>query len=219
MKKGSCTYIWGFALILVGLLYLGSNLELWDFNLFFDGWWTLFIIVPSVAGLFKNDEIMPSILGIIIGILLLMAAQSYITWLMVGQIFIPFVIICIGVSLLIKPSFKFLRKKGKSSEYIGIFGGCDEKITEKFSGASCVAIFGGVSLDLREAKITEDVVIDVVSIFGGSELILPKGINVKTSGVSIFGGTDNIYKEAKPDKKQPTIHINHVTIFGGTELR
>jgi len=220
MKKSSSACIWGFALIVVGLLYLGSNLDLWHFNLFFDGWWTLFIIIPCIVSLFKSDEIMPSLLGIIFGILLLLASQSYIEWLMVGQIFIPFLIICIGLSLLIKPSFKpFTKRKGKGNEYLGIFGGCDEKVTEKFSGATCVAVFGGVAIDLRDAKIEDGAVIDVVSVFGGSEIIFPKGVTVKTSGVSIFGGADNIFKDQKPDKKAPTVHVNHVTIFGGTELR
>ena len=220
MKKGTCSLICGFALILVGTLYLGNNLDIWSFNLFFDGWWTMFIIIPSMVTLFKTDEVMTSILGIIIGVLLLMAAQGYIAWNMVWQIFIPFVIICIGLAILIKPSFNPFRKRmGKGSEFIGVFGGCEEKLTDKFEGATCVAVFGGVSLDLTDVKVTEDVTVDVISIFGGCDVTFPKGVNVKTSGVSIFGGTDNLFKGEKVDKKKPTVHVNHVSIFGGTELR
>ena len=220
MKRSKKAVGWGIIIIITGLLYLANNLDLLGFNIFFPGWWTVFIIVPSVIGLFYRDEMMQSVLGIIIGVLLLMAAQDFIAWSRVWQLFFPFLIISVGVSILFKPSFKKTVKKNRhgSAEYIGVFGGVDEKISDKFTGASCVAVFGGVSINLEDAIITDDVVIDCVSVFGGVEIKLPKDVIVKTAGVSIFGGADNQYKE-KSAKKGPLVYINHVSIFGGTELR
>ena len=41
----------GLLFILVGLLYAGSALDLFEFSIFFPGWWTLFIIVPCFYAL------------------------------------------------------------------------------------------------------------------------------------------------------------------------
>lgn len=220
MKNRDHSFFWGIFVIFMGALFLINNLGLFEGRIFFDGWWTVFIIVPSVASLFYKDEFMPGVLGIMIGILLLMAAQEIIAWSMVGKIFMPFLIICIGVSLLLKPKFNTIVKKQPNgqNDYAGIFGGVDEKLSDKFLGGRCLAVFGGVTLDLTEAIITEDIVIDCVTVFGGTEIHLPKNLIVKTSGISVFGGAENHFSD-QGTKKQPTVYINHVTIFGGVEIK
>ncbi len=219
MKNQKKSLIWGIIFIIVGLLYLGTNLNLWNFNLFFDGWWTLFIIIPSIVSLIQNENTMSSVLGIIIGVLLLLATRDYISWQMVGRIFLPFVIISVGVSLIFKPKFKINNKNKKGNpEYIGIFSGREENINDTFNGATCIAVFGGVELDLSLAKITEDIVIECIAVFGGIDIKLPKNVILKSEGISIFGGASNKYQSSEKGK-QPVVHINHVSIFGGTELK
>ncbi len=216
MKKNK-SLIWGIILLIVGLMFLGNNLELWKINLFFKGWWTLFIIVPSVISLIKNENINSSILALIIGVLLLLAQRDYIAWNMVGKIFLPFVIITIGISLIFKPKKKYNKKKN-SQEYLGIFSGCQDMVTDTFEGASCIAVFGGVELNLSKAKITKDITIETVAIFGGVNIILPKNVILKSEGVSILGGTTNKY-ESTEKTKSPTVYLNYVGIFGGTEIK
>lgn len=218
MKKEK-SLIWGIILVIVGLLYLGNNLVLWKVNIFFTGWWTLFIIIPSAISLFQRENTMSSVLGIIIGVLLLLATRDYIAWSMVGKVFIPFVIITIGVSLIFKPKMKYIKKNNKDvPEYIRVFSGSEERINDEFKGASCVVVFGGIELDLTNAKITEDIIIDCVAIFGGIDIKLPDNVILKTEGISILGGASNKYS-SKDKAKSPTIFINHVSIFGGTEIK
>ena len=55
MKK-TTSIIWGIALVAIGVV-LGLNaFGVTDIELFFDGWWTLFIIVPSAVGLFREKD-------------------------------------------------------------------------------------------------------------------------------------------------------------------
>ena len=54
MKKSNL--FWGVILIVIGILFLGRNMEWWDFSIFFRGWWTLFLIVPSIIALIKRDN-------------------------------------------------------------------------------------------------------------------------------------------------------------------
>jgi len=207
--------IWGILLIVGGILFLLNNLEVLTIN--FDGWWTAFIIIPSVIGLFYKGERVISALGLILGILLLIAAQDLIYFETVWQIFVPVLIIMVGLSILFKPKFNVSRLEGRNN-FIGVFGGDDVKITDEFKGASCIGVFGGITLDLADAQITEDIVIDSVSVFGGHDIILPKGVTVKSSGISIFGGVDDRYKDESDDKK-PIVYINHVTVFGGVDVK
>ena len=46
----------GIALVVVGMIIAGNALGWWNVSLFFRGWWTLFIIIPSVIGLFDSRE-------------------------------------------------------------------------------------------------------------------------------------------------------------------
>ena len=45
-------YIWGLVLVLLGVIIGLNTMGITSINLFFDGWWTLFIIVPCFINLF-----------------------------------------------------------------------------------------------------------------------------------------------------------------------
>ena len=48
--------IGGLILIAVGVLFALNALKITNFDIFFDGWWTLFIIVPCLIGLFTEKD-------------------------------------------------------------------------------------------------------------------------------------------------------------------
>ena len=48
--------IWGIILVLAAIIIALNSFNIIDFDLFFDGWWTLFIIVPSFVGLIENKN-------------------------------------------------------------------------------------------------------------------------------------------------------------------
>ena len=211
MKKNN--FLWGGVLIIIGILFLGNSLSWWNTNIFFKGWWTLFIIVPSVKGLIKKEWIQ-SILGLAIGLLLLGAARNYITWQMVGELFVPFVFIVIGLSLIVKPKEKKSRVSGADNTYLGIFSGCEEKLKQLENNTKVIAVFGGVDLDLTDVNIKENTSIECITVFGGIDIKLPKNVNVITKGVPIFGGIEN----KNHQNGEVTITINYVSIFGGIDL-
>ena len=55
MKKMS-GILWGIAITAVGVILALNAIGLTDINIFFHGWWTLFIIVPSFIGLVTEDR-------------------------------------------------------------------------------------------------------------------------------------------------------------------
>ena len=68
--------IWGIAIIALGVIFGGNALGWFDINIFFDGWWTLFIIVPSVISLITDKERWSSLGFLVAGVILLLAAQN-----------------------------------------------------------------------------------------------------------------------------------------------
>ena len=79
------------------------------------------------------------------------------------------------------------------------------------------AIFGGIDCHLEKAKINDDVLIKASAIFGGIDIFVPEGYNVKVESTSIFGGVDN--KKMTFDEKNKTIYIKAVCIFGGVDVK
>ena len=206
---------WGLLLIIVGVLFLGRNMEWWDFSLFFRGWWTLFLIIPSLIGLIKRESIGCSFLVLILGILMLLASQDIIEWSIIWKIFVPLIIIVVGLSII------FGNKRVRSvtanaKEYVAVFSGIDEIIKEIKSDFKVTSVFGGVELDLRDVDLKNDLVIDCFCLFGGIDIRLPKDVKLEISGFPVFGGVENKYHSNKDSKV--TVYVNQMTIFGGIDL-
>lgn len=102
----------GVFLIAFGVLKLLSafGLEL-DFNISFDGWWTLFIIVPAIVGLFTEKNKTDKLIVLSIGIYLLLAARDVIDCGAAFKLFLPTVLILIGIKLILN-AFVYNDKSG-----------------------------------------------------------------------------------------------------------
>ena len=102
--------LWGFVLIIIGVIFGLNALNIADINIFFDGWWTLFIIVPCFIDLFKNKSKTGNIIGLIIGVALLLSCRGILDIGMIFKLIVPFILVCIGLSIIFKDS---LNKKVK----------------------------------------------------------------------------------------------------------
>ncbi len=221
MSKKISDIVWGIVLIVVGIIFLGNEFDFWNIKLFFEGWWTFVIIIPSTLTLCSKGGKISGSLGLLIGILLLMASRDIIKWSSVGKIFLPSLLIIIGFSVIFKKNLRTTKVTNKNgiNKYSAVFAGSEEIVSnQEFFGANITAIFGGVELDLRNAIIKEDIVINCNTIFGGIDLILPDNVKIKTSGVPVFGGIENKKENCKAENA-PTIYINYVCVFAGVDLK
>jgi hypothetical protein len=82
-----------------------------------------------------------------------------------------------------------------------------------------VALFGGVDLNMREAIFEGDTVeMTGFWCFGGLDIKVPSGMEVRDQTVGIFGGTD-IRDVGDPLPGAPTLVIKGATLFGGVSVR
>lgn len=218
--------LWGIVLIIIGVIFGMNALGLSDINIFFKGWWTLFIIVPCFIGLFNDDDKTGNLIGLIIGIVLLLGCQGYIRFYMIWKLIVPTILILIGLSFIFKDTFnrkikKEMRKlnRNKEKEYYATFSAQNINFAnEAFTGCSLNAVFGGVKCDLRDAMIHEDCIIDASAIFGGITIYVPENINVKVTSTPIFGGVSNKYR-SRNQSDCVTIYINALCMFGGVDIK
>ena len=73
-------------MIIIGLIVGGNALGITNIDIFFDGWWTLFIIIPCFIGLFKEREKTGNFIGFLIGIALLLCCQDVLNFDMIWKL-------------------------------------------------------------------------------------------------------------------------------------
>ncbi|HEY6946107.1 MAG TPA: DUF5668 domain-containing protein [Candidatus Acidoferrum sp.] len=106
-----------------------------------------------------------------------------------------------------------------------VFGGLERRMTSQdFQGGDVTAIFGGVELDLTEAKIqTNEATLAITAIFGGVEIRIPPNWQVAFRGAPIFGGIEDKTRTARVnDPTSPDLKVLVITgavIFGGLEIK
>lgn len=218
--------LWGLVFIIIGVVFGLNSLNITDINIFFDGWWTLFIIIPCFIGLFKEEDKSGNLIGIIIGLSLLLGCLDIVEFDLIWKLLVPAILVMVGLSFIFKDFLnskvkKEISKLNKTNdkEYCATFSSQNLDFdSEEFCGCSLSAVFGGIKCNLKEAIINEDVVLNATSIFGGITIYVPENVNVKISSTSIFGGVSDERKKKTKDAEK-TIYINVTSMFGGVEIK
>ncbi len=230
MKNKISNVVWGLLLILIGIGYAGGNLGIWDFNIFFRGWWTLFILVPCIINLIQYGPNGGNIAGICVGVVLLLGAQGILAFSMIRKLLVPAILILIGLSILLSNTKRkitdqqgnqipFEKTGTGGSDVSGVFDGRKVQYDgQLFEGATVSAVFGGVNMDLRSAVIERDVRIDATAIFGGVEIYVPSNVVVRVMSTPVLGGVSN---RALAPTEVPchTLYINATCVFGGVDIK
>lgn len=225
MNKVSSIF-WGVILVALGVIFGLNALEITSIDIFFEGWWTLFIIVPCFIGLITDKEKTGALIGLLIGVVLLLAVRDIISFEIVSKLALPVILVIIGLSIIFKNTITTkINKKIKELNnndlfsYTATFSGENVKFPNKeFTGANINAIFGEVDMDLRSSIIIKEAVVNTSAIFGGIDILVPSDVNVIVKSTSIFGGTDNKVKNTNTEDK-PTLYINVFNLFGGVEIK
>lgn len=218
--------IWGSALVLCGIVWIVCICL--HINVLFNGWWTLFIIVPSICGLLGQREKTAPAIGLGVGVLLLLAEQNVIDWDMFWKIGLAVLVIALGLGMIFGnkrkdadlPPVKTLSRDGKNIRVVNAsfgeqnlcFGG------EVFEGADVVASFASVHLDLRGAVINEDVELNVDCKFAGLVISAPGDLLVKVTANATFGGVDDKRHVFVSDHTH-TLYISGSCVFSGIEIK
>ena len=222
--------LWGIVIIALGVIIATNELKITNIDLLFDGWWSLFIIIPCFIGLFSQEDKTGNIFGIVIGVLLFLGCQNILNFAIIGKLVFPILLVVIGLSVMFKKTVNNkindeIKKvsqtnaNSKKTNHSAVFSEQDIQIDEeKFEGTNIVAIFGGAECNLQKINMEKDVVINITAIFGGVDIYLPEDYNIKIKQTAIFGGIENSKaQEYIPERN--TIYVNAICVFGGVEIK
>ena len=217
--------LWGIVLIAAAIVIALNSFDIIDFDIFFDGWWTLFIIIPSLVGVIQDRDKSGAIFGLGIGIFFLLCAQDILDFDMFWKLLIPAIVAYIGLKMIFTSFFKNKTSKivkeiklngGDMQTGVAVFCGTEMNFDGAvFDGADLTAVFGGVDCDLRGAIIDRDCVIKVCAVFGGIDIIVPDNVKVVTNVSCIFAGVDN---DVDGQNYVHTLYIEGACVFGGIDI-
>lgn len=162
---------------------------------------------------------------IIIGALLIAWGIGALLNISLMKFVFAFILIAIGIRIIIGKEnnnyCNFGSSKSTSNESyvneVNIFSSANKTIkSEDFKGGKITMIFSGGKIDLSNVKTNEkNIEMEVVALFGGAQLIVPKGWKVNSQGTSIFGGFDT---KIEGDGTEVTLNLKGVAMFGGVKI-
>jgi predicted membrane protein len=236
-RRISGSLLIGLLLIVLGALWVLNNTNVIDFEI--REWWPLILIAIGVVHLFKRRRFFDFAgwLFIGLGVVFLLVENGVLHWHEVWRYW-PVILILVGLSIVFQ-GVKFKKHRehdyGKDEDYDPdeapssdeerihescLFGGWSKRVTAKnFSGGNISAVFGGVEIDLREAKLSEKGgVLDISAVFGGVELYIPDSWVIEDRSSAIFAGIDYKCSNTRGSTGKRLI-INASAMFGGVDIK
>ncbi len=220
--------IFGALIIIVGVLALIDNLGFLQ-GIRLVSFWPVVFIIGGVLKMNQSQARSGTIIGaafVIIGSAMTLNNLGIISFHM--RDFWPLVLIGFGLLVIFKDKAKeefngYTQNKINEStdgkvDIVAIMSGSQGNIaSSNFAGGEITAVMGGVELDLRNASIQTDAVLNVFAFWGGISLKIPSDWSVVNNANAFLGGVDDTTVPAMGSSKR--LIITGTAIMGGVEIK
>lgn len=216
----------GLLLIAIGIGYLGDQLDIWSFTIFFRGWWALLL---AIWGIFNIVEKKPNIFNVIItvlGVYWFMSANHLIHFALTYKIIVAALLIYIGCKILFSNMFssktnhyeqrddhKTTMNEDKHLVINSSFSTRRYVHDSKIYSCRLNNSFGSLFVDLSNADLSEIYEIRIENVLGSLELLLP-------NDVKIISKEDNILSSCYVDQStgQKEVYIKENCVLGTMKI-
>jgi hypothetical protein len=119
------------------------------------------------------------------------------------------------------PATGTVEARSKRRWKVAIMGGSELKGRWRVPAKSGhFALMGGSKIDLRDATLeASEIEITLVSIMGGNEVVVPRGVRVQVDATNIMGGNDVQVDESTVVPHSPVVHLRTYSFMGGNTVR
>lgn len=232
MRKNATRILFGLVLVGAAVLLFGNSIGWWDVKNF-SGWWTVFLIVPGIAGIISYGFSIWNCCLVLVGVWFLACKQGWMPpeiqqnmiWIVIlliaglGLIFGSFRKKKVHEDTVVFDDIKGAHDANSTANYSAVFGGVEvANNSQSFCGGSVNAVFGSATLDLRRCTPVDGAVLEAHAVFGGIEIFVPGNCRLRVEGVPVFGGMDNRAMNPE-DPSLPLLMVKYVSVFGGVEIR
>lgn len=222
MKQNIIRITTGLIIIAIGVgAFLGALnfIPFWDT---FAIWWPALLVIGGLMALIsdlRTNYLWGGVVSVV-GALLLLKAHNLVDF-NVFSLVLPIIIIAVGLSIIISSNTKRTAstRSVDLDEISAIFSGSEtSNRSQNYQGGNVVAVFGGVSLDLTDAKIKDEAQLNIFALCGGVELKVPKDWRVISKVAPILGGVENKSRGVEKDSG-PVLILTGTAALGGVEVK
>lgn len=217
----------GLGIILIGILFLLGNMDIIDSHDYLH-YWPVIIMIVGIAYLIQCQHGPGRIWGIIltfIGAAMLLDRLYFIRFSLWD--YWPLILVVAGIMMIVRASSYHRRTESSNAETndansfikaVAVMGGFKRiNNSQDFKGGELTAIMGGFELDLRDASIKQEAVIDIFTMMGGMSMRVPEDWLVIFDVTPFMGGYDD--KTRPPKESTKRLVIRGTTIMGGIEIK
>jgi hypothetical protein len=207
-------------LIAVGGLWLLDAANVLSAGPTIDHWWPVAVIALGLVTAAADRRLSPGPVALmVIGALLLVGQLELVQ---VNAVIWPAVAILAGLWLLLNRGRRSRAREevNERQDVVAVLGAAETRNrSPHFRHANVSAVFGGATLDMRDAQLDPGATVDALALFGGVDVIVPPGWRVELGGLPIFGGYDDKTAGSVVPPDAPVLKVAATAIFGGVDVK
>jgi predicted membrane protein len=218
----------GLGIIALGVLFLLGNMDILDPSSYLR-YWPAIILICGLASFFQSQHGPGRIWGLILTFVgaAMLLDRIYFFHISLWDYW-PLILVIIGVMMIFKssiirrgiatPSFTETKDANDYLKAVAVMGGFKRSNnSQNFQGGELTAIMGGLEIDLRDASMKSDAVIEVFTMMGGIEMRVPDDWLIIIEGFPFMGGLED--KTHPPKDTTKRLIIKGTAVMGGVEVK
>lgn len=217
----------GVVVLCIGLFFFLDRLDLslphWVIS-----WPMLVIVIGFVMGVKRKFQGAGWFIVTLVGTVFLVNEIVPFDW-NIHRYLWPLIMIVIGIYMIGRAATRkqqydqIIEAGSTSDDYLQattIFSSSNKVILSKnFKGGNVTTTFGGTELNFMGADIQGEAVLDITTLFGGLEIMVPSNWDVKMDVNTIFGGFEDKRGVQPMQNSGKTLIIRGSCTFGGVDLK
>jgi predicted membrane protein len=215
--------VMGVLIVVIGLLFTLENLGYLDTEEYLR-FWPVALIAVGLLQLWQGSgcRILSGSIFMFAGVWLLLQGMGIVT-ISLWSLW-PMLLVFAGGSMVWRGVYGRGRERAIGDSHstvsaMAVLSGVNRGNSSKtFRGGDITAVLGGCQIDLRQASIEGEAVIDVFAMWGGIEIKVPENWSVSGRVTPVLGGYEDKTRPVRDAANQQLL-VRGLVVMGGVEIK